>query len=57
MSSSKTIIMGPGIFGLSAAYHLKVDNDVKSLVIEKKSSYGGLLDNFIIDEFIFDIEY
>ena len=49
--------MGPGIFGLSAAYHLKVDNDVKSLVIEKKSSYGGLLDNFIIDEFIFDIEY
>jgi protoporphyrinogen oxidase len=54
MSSSKTIILGGGISGLSAAYHLKIDNDVRSLVLEKRSSYGGLLDNFIIDGFTFD---
>jgi protoporphyrinogen oxidase len=50
----EVIILGAGISGLSAAYHLKVDNDVKSLVLEKRSSHGGLLDNFIIDGFTFD---
>jgi protoporphyrinogen oxidase len=54
MNSSKTIILGAGISGLSVAYHLKVDNDVKSLVLENRSSYEGLLDNFIIDGFTFD---
>ncbi len=38
MSSSKTIILFAGISGLSAAHHLKVDNDIESLVLEKRSS-------------------
>jgi protoporphyrinogen oxidase len=50
----EVIVLGAGISGLSAAYHLKVDNNVKSLVLEKRSSYGGLLDNFVIDGFTFD---
>ena len=50
----KILILGAGISGLSAAYHLKINNDVRSLVLEKRSSYGGLLDNFIIDGFTFD---
>ena len=30
----KILILGASISGLSEAYHLKVDNDVKSLVLE-----------------------
>jgi protoporphyrinogen oxidase len=53
-NDSKILILGAGISGLSAAYHLQLDKDIKSLILEKRASYGGLLDNFKIDGFTFD---
>ena len=49
----KVLILGGGISGLSASFHLnkfKIDN----LVFEKKDKTGGLLANFKIKNFIFD---
>jgi len=54
IKKSETLILGAGISGISAAYHLKVDNNVDSLIIERRSSYGGLLDNFVVNGFTFD---
>lgn len=45
--------MGAGIAGLAAVQRLKELNE-KSLILEKKNSYGGLCDNFEIDGFRFD---
>ncbi len=41
----KYLILGAGIAGLSASYHLK-KNGHDSIILEKKSKAGGLLDNF-----------
>ncbi len=49
----KVVVLGAGISGISAAYHLK-EKGVESVVYEKNSSWGGLLDNFEIDGFRFD---
>lgn len=49
----KSIILGAGISGISAAYELK-NNNTESIIFEKNSSWGGLLDNFLIDGFRFD---
>jgi len=48
-----TVILGAGIAGISAAYHLqKIDHN--AVIYEAKSNWGGLLDNFTVDGFRFD---
>jgi protoporphyrinogen oxidase len=47
------IILGAGIAGITASYELN-QNNVKSIVLEKNNSWGGLLDNFTINGFRFD---
>jgi protoporphyrinogen oxidase len=47
------IVLGAGIAGLSAANELR-NNGLKSLILEKNKTWGGLLDNFTIDGFRFD---
>jgi len=49
----KNIILGAGIAGIAAAYELK-RNKVQSIIFEKNSDWGGLLDNFEINGFRFD---
>lgn len=49
----KTIILGAGISGISAAYHLK-KNGLSGKIYEKNNSWGGLCDNFEITGFRFD---
>lgn len=51
--SMKIIILGAGISGISAAYHLK-EAGFDSIIYEKANSWGGLCDNFVIDGFRFD---
>lgn len=46
-------IIGAGIAGISAAYHLNLKGK-KSIIFEKDNSWGGLCDNFEIKGFIFD---
>jgi protoporphyrinogen oxidase len=53
MIDKKVIILGAGIAGIAASYELK-QNNIDSLILEKNSSWGGLLDNFTIDGFRFD---
>ena len=48
-----TVILGSGITGISAGYHLK--NKSKDVVIyEKNDDWGGLCGNFTINGFRFD---
>lgn len=47
------LIIGAGITGLGAAHELK-RNKKKCVILERNSCYGGLLDNFTIDGFLFD---
>lgn len=47
---SKVVILGAGLSGLSAAYHLTEDNEV----FEKEDKAGGLCRSIHIDGFIFD---
>jgi len=47
-------ILGGGIAGISAAYHLNLRN-ISNIVFEKKSEWGGLCNNFTIGNgFLFD---
>ena len=48
-----TIILGAGISGISASYHLN-QNGIKNIVFEKDDDWGGLCGNFSIDGFRFD---
>ena len=50
---NKTIILGAGIAGLSAAYHLK-EKGISSIVYEQGKDWGGLCGNFTVDGFRFD---
>ena len=50
---NKTIILGAGIAGLSAAYHLK-EKGISSIVYEQDKDWGGLCGNFTVDGFRFD---
>lgn len=50
---NKTVILGAGIAGLSAAYHLK-QKGITSAVFEQESDWGGLCGNFSISGFRFD---
>lgn len=47
------IILGAGIAGLSAAYHLSQKN-VPSVIYEKNDYWGGLCHSFTLDGFTFD---
>jgi protoporphyrinogen oxidase len=47
------LILGGGIAGISAAYHLQNANYAYKLC-EKNNSWGGLCDNFTINGFLFD---
>ena len=53
MKNVDVVIIGAGISGLGAAYELKKRN-IDYVILEKRASYGGLLDNFEIDGFLFD---
>lgn len=49
----KTIILGSGISGISAGYHLN-KNGENVVIYEKENDWGGLCGNFTIDGFRFD---
>lgn len=49
----KVLILGSGIAGLSAGYHLK-EEGISSVIYEKDNDWGGLCANFTIDGFRFD---
>jgi len=51
--SKKTIVLGAGISGISAAYHLGLKN-IDATIYEKDSEWGGLCGNFTLDGFRFD---
>lgn len=53
MEKLKTIILGSGIAGISAGYHLEKEGD-KVVIFEKDNDWGGLCGNFTIDGFRFD---
>ena len=48
-----TVILGSGIAGISAGYHLKKENH-SCVIYEKDNDWGGLCGNFTIDGFRFD---
>lgn len=50
---TNTIILGSGISGLSAGYHLKKQG-LFPIIYEKENDWGGLCSNFTIDGFRFD---
>ncbi len=50
---NKIVILGSGIAGISAGYHLK-EKGQKSIIYEKDNDWGGLCGNFVIDGFRFD---
>lgn len=47
------VILGAGIAGISAGYHLK-QKGIDSVIYEKDNDWGGLCGNFTIDGFRFD---
>jgi len=47
------LILGGGIAGISAAYHLNLEG-YPYMLCEKRGSWGGLCDNFSIKGFLFD---
>lgn len=49
----KIVIIGSGIAGISAGYHLK-KNYENVIIYEKNNDWGGLCGNFTIDGFRFD---
>jgi protoporphyrinogen oxidase len=46
-------VLGAGVSGIAAGYELK-KKKIESVIIEKNNSWGGLVDNFKIDGFLFD---
>ena len=53
MGNEKTIILGAGIAGISAGYHLSLKG-IESTVYEQDADWGGLCGNFMVDGFRFD---
>ncbi len=51
--NKEIVILGAGIAGLSAAYHLK-EAGIPNIVAEKENTYGGLCNSFEIRGFMFD---
>ena len=50
---NKTVVLGAGIAGISAAYHLRKKGE-SPVVFEQDADWGGLCGNFTIDGFRFD---
>lgn len=50
---NKTLILGSGIAGISAGYHLK-QHGISSIIYEKDADWGGLCGNFCLQGFRFD---
>lgn len=48
-----TVVLGSGISGLSAGYHLELAG-ISNVIFEKDSDWGGLCSNFTINGFRFD---
>ena len=53
MNSEKILILGAGISGLGAAYSCK-QRGVRTIILEKNNTYGGLCGNFTIRGYRFD---
>lgn len=53
LQDERTIVLGAGISGISAAYHLSIKG-YKPTIYEQDSEWGGLCGNFTIDGFRFD---
>lgn len=51
---NKLVIIGAGVAGLSAAYHLELQGFSNYQIFEKDSAVGGLCKSFLIDDFTFD---
>lgn len=51
--SNKTVILGAGIAGISAGYHLR-QKGLEPVIYEQDSDWGGLCAHFTIDAFRFD---
>jgi len=50
----RVVIIGGGLTGLSAAYHLEHQGFTNYHIFEKDSEVGGLCKSFVIDNFTFD---
>lgn len=50
---NSVVVLGGGIAGLSAAYHLQKQG-IKPVIYEKEADWGGLCGNYTIDGFRFD---
>jgi protoporphyrinogen oxidase len=48
------VIIGAGVAGLSAAYHLEQQGFTNYQIFEKDSTVGGMCKSFLIDDFTFD---
>ena len=55
MAKKKIIILGAGLAGLSAAWHLK-QKGIRASVFEKEDTAGGLCRSKDINGFIFDYD-
>ncbi len=53
MEQNSTIVLGSGIAGISAGYHLEKAGE-SVVIYEKDNDWGGLCGNFTIDGFRFD---
>jgi len=53
MESMETLILGSGIAGISAGYHLKQTGE-NAVIYERDKDWGGLCGNFTINGFRFD---
>ena len=51
---NKLVIIGAGVAGLSAAYHLEQQGFSNYQIFEKDSAVGGLCKSFLVDDFTFD---
>lgn len=51
MTSARTLILGAGLTGLSAAYHL---SPTETVVVEREREVGGLCRSRNVDGFVFD---
>jgi len=51
---NKLVIIGAGVTGLSAAYHLEQQGFSNYQIYERDSAVGGMCKSFLIDDFTFD---
>src|SRR5260221_9400160 len=54
MKTVRTLILGGGMSGLSAAYHLNKAGDNNYLLVERSDEPGGLSRSFKQEGFVFD---